>query len=72
MIDRNRIEIETQITLAILSLLQSSMTNAQKVGFVGTRFAHGDAPYKSEILWYGLGTLNQLVCKYDLGMIMLL
>ena len=25
------------------------------------RFAHGDAPYKTEILRYGLGTLNQLV-----------
>ena len=25
------------------------------------QFAHGDAPYKTEILRYGLGTLNQLV-----------
>ena len=25
------------------------------------QFAHGDVPYKTEILRYGLGTLNQLV-----------
>ena len=28
------------------------------------RFAHGDAPYKTEILRYGLGTLNQLVIAW--------
>ena len=30
------------------------------------RFAHGDAPYKTEILQYGVGTLNQLVVVLEI------